>query len=434
MPHNNQPSVFISSTIYDFGDLRSALKYWLVERGCSPLMSEYNDFPKALESNSYESCLAAIRSSDYFLLLVGGRVGGWFDEASRVSITRQEYREALRSFETTGKPRIAVFVRQNVWDVREDRNALQKFLASDDELSRGISDAAKARIANHPSKVVADAEAVAGFLAEIGRIDDMKNAQKGTTALPKANWIHRFSTFEDIVSALVVSFRLARSAQTKILVSNLENEMLDNLVRLHAKMSDDVIVPLGNLMKSTCAALTPGFDGDTVLNDSNWTRTAMYITVASSVHNQLTTNHVEEAIKQGVFMRYDVKSSRYITTPLHDRLVELSSQIRRLTQFPLAGTELMAEFGDRRRRAGNSVRIPNIQLIPICGHALLLEWLTETQIFLLSALRGDEKAISRIKPPSSSPFPDEAEKIERGRLSRDELVRYWDQMKKSSKS
>lgn len=29
----NKPKVFVSSTIYDFKDLRSALKYWLAEKG-----------------------------------------------------------------------------------------------------------------------------------------------------------------------------------------------------------------------------------------------------------------------------------------------------------------------------------------------------------------------------------------------------------------
>jgi len=39
-----KPKIFISSTIYDFQDLRSSLKYWLSELGFSVQLSEYSDF------------------------------------------------------------------------------------------------------------------------------------------------------------------------------------------------------------------------------------------------------------------------------------------------------------------------------------------------------------------------------------------------------
>jgi Domain of unknown function (DUF4062) len=43
---NKKPTVFISSTIYDFKDLRSAIKYYLEELGFEVFASDYNDFPK----------------------------------------------------------------------------------------------------------------------------------------------------------------------------------------------------------------------------------------------------------------------------------------------------------------------------------------------------------------------------------------------------
>ena len=48
-----KPKIFISSTIYDFQDLRSALKYWLDENGFETQLSEYNDFLKDVTLNSY---------------------------------------------------------------------------------------------------------------------------------------------------------------------------------------------------------------------------------------------------------------------------------------------------------------------------------------------------------------------------------------------
>jgi hypothetical protein len=61
------PTFFLSSTIYDFKDLRSALKHYLEEQGCSVLASEYNDLPKPLDVHSYDACLNAIMAADYFV-------------------------------------------------------------------------------------------------------------------------------------------------------------------------------------------------------------------------------------------------------------------------------------------------------------------------------------------------------------------------------
>jgi hypothetical protein len=63
------PTFFLSSTIYDFRDLRSAVKFYLEELGCRVLASEYNDFLKPLDRHSYEACLKAIEQTDYFVLV-----------------------------------------------------------------------------------------------------------------------------------------------------------------------------------------------------------------------------------------------------------------------------------------------------------------------------------------------------------------------------
>ena len=126
MADGNIPKIFVSSTIYDFYDLRSALKHWLTQSGHEVLLSERNDFPKNADDNSYKACLAAIQNADYFALLVGSRVGGMYGDAAHISITRQEYRVAREAFDKHGKPRLIAFVRQSIWDIREDRKALLK--------------------------------------------------------------------------------------------------------------------------------------------------------------------------------------------------------------------------------------------------------------------------------------------------------------------
>ena len=109
----DRPTIFLSSTIYDFRDLRSAIKDHLERNGCRVLASEFNDFTKPLDKHSYEACLATIEQADFFLLLIGTRVGGWYDEAKRVSITQQEYRTAY-ALATVGRLRLLSFVRAEV--------------------------------------------------------------------------------------------------------------------------------------------------------------------------------------------------------------------------------------------------------------------------------------------------------------------------------
>ena len=49
-----KPEIYISSTVYDFRDLRSALKYDLEQLGYAVHLSETNDFPKPVDANSYK--------------------------------------------------------------------------------------------------------------------------------------------------------------------------------------------------------------------------------------------------------------------------------------------------------------------------------------------------------------------------------------------
>ena len=113
----SRPIAFVSSTIRDFSDLRSALKFWLEEMGYEVLMSEHNDFEKKLTKDSYTACLESIDIADYFILLIGARSGGWFDKKQKVTITQAEYRRAYARFKATGRPTIVNFVRRAVLDV-----------------------------------------------------------------------------------------------------------------------------------------------------------------------------------------------------------------------------------------------------------------------------------------------------------------------------
>ncbi|MBK8831516.1 MAG: DUF4062 domain-containing protein [Saprospiraceae bacterium] len=154
-----RPSFFISSTIYDFKDLRSALRYFLELQGCTVYASEFNDFPKSLDTDSYEACIQAIHKADYFILLIGHRIGGWYDQNKRISITQQEYREAYK-LHKAGKLKILNFVRSEIWDLRDNFKELSHYL-DNIEMEPGIR---KEEVLKHSSKSVKDPRFIINFI------------------------------------------------------------------------------------------------------------------------------------------------------------------------------------------------------------------------------------------------------------------------------
>lgn len=221
----SKPIIYISSTIYDFQDLRSALKYWLEQLGYEVMLSDFNDFSKPLEQNSYEACLRAIERANYFILLIGTRVGGLYDTSQKLSITRMEYRRAYELVQQ-GRMKLVTFVRQDLWNVREDRNALKDFLLNDYKLKREIESEDINKIFRHPSTFVNDVAATFAFLKEVGRVEEMKQAMTAGGNFPIANWIHQFSTFQQIIDTLSTLFEVKRSLSDVALSVNLKREFI----------------------------------------------------------------------------------------------------------------------------------------------------------------------------------------------------------------
>jgi hypothetical protein len=198
-----RPTFFISSTIYDFRDVRSALKFYLERQGCTVLASEFNDFAKPLDIHSYDACLKTICAADYFILLIGSRVGGWYDQSQRISITMREYREAYR-LQTGGTLKLINFVRSDVWQSHTDRRELEKYLTS-----LAIDGSTKKDIGNYPSRFAEDAEFISAFIAEVSRNRETTAAVQGHRTRPIGNWLHPFVNFSDIID--VIDGRLVTS-------------------------------------------------------------------------------------------------------------------------------------------------------------------------------------------------------------------------------
>ena len=228
----DRPTIFLSSTVYDFGDLRSALKDYLELRGCRVLASEFTDFPRPLDAHSYQACLDTIEQADIFVLFIGRRVGGFLDQIERVSITRAEYRHAhklAKAFQI----KLISFVRSDVLQHHRSIQDLEKLLRDDPELT----EFQRQKFANYPTLAMENAKAIRAFIEEVTRNDETRLASQGKGEPPIANWIWPFSTFTEIRQALDPLIAQGRTIQQAAGRKALEIQ-LGQLLR--------AIVPLAN--------------------------------------------------------------------------------------------------------------------------------------------------------------------------------------------
>jgi len=68
--------VFVSSTAYDLGVLRSSLRGFIESLGFEPILSEYSDILFDPREHTHASCIAEVRNCDIVVLVIGSRFGG----------------------------------------------------------------------------------------------------------------------------------------------------------------------------------------------------------------------------------------------------------------------------------------------------------------------------------------------------------------------
>lgn len=111
MPVGYKPTVFVSSTCFDLGQVRSDIRDLIQTFGLEPILSEYDSFPVSPDTDTISNCLRNVREkADIFVLIIGGRDG--FQTENGKSITNLEYLEAKKK----GIP-IYVFVNSNVMSI-----------------------------------------------------------------------------------------------------------------------------------------------------------------------------------------------------------------------------------------------------------------------------------------------------------------------------
>jgi len=285
-----KPTLFISSTIYDFKDLRSCIKWWLEEFGYKVNASEYNDFDKPLDNNSYESCLRAIDKSDYFILLIGERFGGMYDK--EISITQMEYRYAYQRM-LEGKIKLLNFVRQDTLTKMDDYKESIKGKSID------VTTLDKEGKEKHRIHL---------FIQNVRRIEDMKEGLK-----PKNNWLHQFNGFPEIQDVIKgeLDDRIGLSYKTKRFI--IAEELVSNLKTYLKKDTEYGLLPVGFLSKKLFSSFKLDLDIPIIelTRDQQVNLGIFYISFWQS--RKMKISRIENIYNDGFFLDYDNETNDYVS-------------------------------------------------------------------------------------------------------------------------
>jgi hypothetical protein len=92
----SRTKIFVSSTFFDLAQVREDIRTTILQLGHEPLLNEYSSFPVTPNIDTIENCKKAVRSSDFFVLIIGGRRGS-LDPVSGKSVTNIEYETAIET-------------------------------------------------------------------------------------------------------------------------------------------------------------------------------------------------------------------------------------------------------------------------------------------------------------------------------------------------
>ncbi len=204
--NDNRPTVFLSSTVLDFADLRSALRFYLEHSGYRVLLSESSQFPVDPTKSNYDICLDAVDQCEIYVLLIGTRRGSSFGPDGS-TITQAEYRRARERLDRGDNMRLVTFVRRETWIIAHETESTVA-----------------------TSSILEDAQYTRRFLDEVARSQETTQALSSGDSLPSGVWLWQFSTFDDIVTSLDAILRLNTNRQREILIGQALSQ-LDVIIR-----------------------------------------------------------------------------------------------------------------------------------------------------------------------------------------------------------
>ncbi len=394
-----KPKIFVSSTVLDFEDLRSALKYYLEDFGYEVQMSEYPNFEVDLDSSTFDACTANIAKCNYFILLIGYRRGSWY-ENDKLSITHKEYQTAKELIENGNPLRIITFIRKPLWVLKSEHEAFLKFLS--DKGKELVEDSN-----NVNSSIIDDPAYVFNFISEVNK----GIVFPGSTS-PANNWIFDFSNFEDIITALRHTFNINLSLEEKRIKKALISELELNYNRFlipdykRDRVKNDEPIPTMSIIDYfkenfesrhiTSDKKILFVDAPVVITSKEFSFLYFYaVLVPIQIRlKDLNTRVLEKVITEGIYLHFDIEKGDYKISLLSIALDNLLDWINIFKG--IFNTSVYKEFTDELNKIAFSeiAKQENIVLpLKVSGGimGLINNWRIPHLInAILSAIRDDD--------------------------------------------
>lgn len=394
--------VFVSSTIRDLRDVRSALKFWLGSLDFDVVLSEYTDFDRRPDSGTFDACFEAIRTCDFYVLLIGGRAGSPFREG--VSVTRQEFREA-RALAQQGGIVIIPFVRTEV------QNAVS--LHDDGEAARALGLTTTER---DVTKANQEVQAIRSFIEEV-KGTDVPGPVGGVGG---KLWLYEFREFEDIVKALQITMRATSSVRRKVLLANLVAELEANLATLVMQYGG-LPFPVTWFLSSVRYHLSVSnrdLELQLEIDTESAGRMSTFRLMGGGGAPRLLDAALQDALRSGEFLQFDRSSLQLIPSPELGGMNALATHIERCRSSALGLSQppfstIWEQLIVQLRSGMRSVQVAGIFPMFLFAFHDAIDNVLRLTIALHRWIRqeGEPFEMPRLHP--SSPDPESANELER---------------------
>lgn len=437
--NTNKPKIFISSTIYDFSDLRSAIKFYLESIGFEVYMSDYNDFPIDFDKNSYEECLKTIEKVQYFILLIGSRVGGFYDKEKKISITEKEYQKAYELLKE-GKLKIINIVRENIWLARNERKELAKLLEEEFVKKNELTYDDFKKIINYKSNIANDAEYTFNFINNVAKVEEMKEAQIGNVSFPKGNWIHTFKNFEDIIEILKRLNINSDGLELIALKENIKYELINNWKYFYLKDKGKIFFK-ANSVNDLASRYNGELNGQTTINNKDFKLLKFYSIMGIGFSTFLKTDFIDNALKTGKFLKYDFENGKYIQSSFSFALLkyrEFIERLKRLEEIENFSLNNRLEFFNKFKDKNDEYHINNVLIYSYLSIYNLQKKIDNLSLAIYFYIFGIETLLIDFNYEEYGPSKDISEELKTEDISEVDFVKFiselFDEIKKDINS
>jgi hypothetical protein len=375
-----RPRLFLSSTVQDLRDLRSAVRYFLEQFGFEVFVSENADFPHGVSEEAWRAGLETIDLADYFVLIVGLRYGSVVDEG--ISVTHHELRRARARKAETGRPGMVFLIRRQVLDaIRDER----------------------------------DVPEAAGWSGIVSLCREIQAA----AAPDVPNWVHPFDDFTDVADSLRAALSLAGPLRRRALEVNLAAEIEENARSLTLKLRDVVLPAHEWLVRAELRRPSPG-TSVSIPAESAFGFRLLFLTAGRA--SQFRTDALADALQSGEFLDFDPTSGRLIDSTALRLLRELRTGLEALEPVAtyMRSDHLVGEFSGLK---GNEFKVSQDLALAVYSFRDRVENAARVLAAAYAWLSaGDEAVIPELLP--ASPIAGASARIEAEEASLDEARRW----------